>query len=484
MYKRDVHSWIKHFDFIVLDLICLLMAFVISYIIRHGLNTMIYESTLYRSMALFIVMSDVAVYFFMEPFKNVLRRGYYRELVVSIEQGVIITFLAVMYLFMIGQGGEYSREVLYCTGIIYILLTYIARLCYKGILKKRMKTREFRKLLIVTDDKLAEDIINNIKKNNFEGFYIVGTVLLNADKVGQSIGDVKVVANKDSVLDYVRNEWIEEIFVSLSPEYEFPQKLVDIFIEMGFVVHINLMKAAKTAGKKKMIEKVGNYTVITNSVNCATTLQMICKRILDIVGGIVGCFFTGLLFLVIAPVIKKKSPGPVIFTQTRVGKNGKRFKMYKFRTMYPDAEERKKELEQLNRVNDGKMFKIEFDPRIIGNEILPDGTHKTGFMDKCRRMSLDEFPQFFNVLKGDMSLVGTRPPTLDEVELYDSHHYVRLATKPGITGLWQVSGRSNITDFEEVVRLDLDYISDWSLRQDIKIILKTILMIIKRDGAM
>jgi lipopolysaccharide/colanic/teichoic acid biosynthesis glycosyltransferase len=130
------------------------------------------------------------------------------------------------------------------------------------------------------------------------------------------------------------------------------------------------------------------------------------------------------------------------------------------------------------------MFKLDFDPRVIGNVELPDGTKKTGIGDFIRRTNLDEFPQFFNVLKGDMSLVGTRPPTPDEWEKYEYHHRARLATKPGITGMWQVSRRSEITDFEEVVKLDIGYIRNWSLGLDIKILLLTIKNVLMRKGAM
>ena len=137
-----------------------------------------------------------------------------------------------------------------------------------------------------------------------------------------------------------------------------------------------------------------------------------------------------------------------------------------------------------NRVKVGMMFKMDFDPRIIGNEVLEDGTYKTGLGDFIRKTSLDEFPQFFNVLKGEMSLVGSRPPTLDEWTKYDLHHRARLAIKPGITGMWQVSGRSSITDFEEVVKLDTKYINEWSMGLDLRILLKTVLIVIKRDGSM
>ena len=219
-------------------------------------------------------------------------------------------------------------------------------------------------------------------------------------------------------------------------------------------------------------------------MNYATNKQAFAKRTMDIAGGIVGCIFTGIIFIFIAPVIYISSPGPIFFSQTRVGQNGKRFKIYKFRSMYMDAAERKKELMAQNRVKDGMMFKMDFDPRIIGNKILPDGTKKTGIGHFIRVTSLDEFPQFFNVLKGDMSLVGTRPPTEDEVEKYDLHHRARLATKPGITGMWQVSGRSKITDFEEIVRLDTEYIKKWSIGLDIKILVKTFAVVFKKDGAM
>ena len=229
---------------------------------------------------------------------------------------------------------------------------------------------------------------------------------------------------------------------------------------------------------------MGKYTVLTTTINTVTTKQMFLKRLLDIAGGLAGCMITLILSIFLAPAIYIKSPGPIFFSQERVGKNGKRFKMYKFRSMYMDAEERKKELMKENRVKDGMMFKLEWDPRIIGCKKLPDGTMKKGIGNYIRDFSLDEFPQFFNVLKGDMSLVGTRPPTIDEWEKYDLHHRARLAIKPGVTGMWQVSGRSNITDFEEVVNLDREYINRWSLGLDMKILFKTVLVVFKKEGSM
>ena len=177
--------------------------------------------------------------------------------------------------------------------------------------------------------------------------------------------------------------------------------------------------------------------------------------------------------VILGPVIYLKSPGPIFFSQIRIGRKGRPFKIYKFRSMYMDAEERKKELEQQNQMEGNLMFKLKDDPRII-----------KGIGNFIRKTSLDEFPQFWNVLKGDMSLVGTRPPTIDEWDKYELHHRVRLAIKPGITGMWQVSGRSDITDFEEVVRLDKEYITKWSLGLDVKIVMRTVGVVFGKSGAM
>lgn len=270
----------------------------------------------------------------------------------------------------------------------------------------------------------------------------------------------------------------------ISDNQPYPKKLIDQLIETGVTIHLNLAKASNTSGKKQFVEEIGPYTVLTTTMNYASERQLLIKRVMDIAGGLVGCLLTGIIFIFVAPAIYISSPGPIFFAQERVGKNGKKFKMYKFRSMYMDAEARKAELMKENKLGDGKMFKMDFDPRVIGNRILPDGTKKTGIGDFIRRTSLDEFPQFFNVLKGDMSVVGTRPPLVSETELYELHHYARLSIKPGITGLWQVSGRSDITDFEEVVRLDREYIDNWNVGMDIKILLKTVAVVLKKDGSM
>ena len=171
---------------------------------------------------------------------------------------------------------------------------------------------------------------------------------------------------------------VDEVFVNLPDDAPYPEMLLNQLTEMGAVVHMKLAKTSNLIGEKKFVERLGIYTVLTTSINYVTAKQLFMKRALDILGGLVGCLITLILTVILGPLIYIQSPGPIFFSQVRVGKNGKKFKIYKFRSMYMDAEERKKELMKQNRVKDGMMFKLEWDPRIIGTKKLPDGTIKKG----------------------------------------------------------------------------------------------------------
>ena len=313
---------------------------------------------------------------------------------------------------------------------------------------------------------------------------MLGICLLEKSGIGEVIADVPVTSDRDTVLDYLCDKWVDEVYFALPQGFPTPNYLIDKLTEMGIAVHVELDPAGSESWQIRQVQYVGGKLVQTISMTNVSTRNLLAKRIMDIAGGIVGCLLTGILTLIIGPLIYIQSPGPIFFAQIRVGKNGKKFKMYKFRSMYPDAEARKAELMKMNRVQDGMMFKLDADPRIIGCKILPDGTVKKGIGNFIRDFSLDEFPQFYNVLRGELSLVGTRPPTVDEWEKYQYHHRARLAIKPGITGLWQVSGRSQVTDFEEVVKLDTKYIREWDMGMNLKILLKTVLVVLGRKGSM
>lgn len=483
MYRKDSEGWLKHADFIVLDMICLQLAYILAYAISgYGFNP--YGIIIYRNMAVFLELADLIVIFAYGTMKSVLKRGYYRDFVVTVKHSIMIGALAILYLFLLQQGQAFSRLTLILTVVIYLVLTYVVRELWKKLLRKQMADGGERKLLIITSEDVAEQVVSNMQENNYARYSIAGVVVIDADWTGRTINGIPVVANEENAAMYVCQEWIDEVLIVISEVLPYPSELIEKLTETGVTVHLNLAKITNVTGKKQFVEKVGNYTVLTTSINYASTKQLMLKRLMDIAGGLVGCILTGIICIFVGPAIYIASPGPIFFAQERVGKNGKKFKMYKFRSMYMDAEERKAELMKDNKLGDGKMFKLDFDPRVIGNKILPDGTHKTGIGDFIRRTSLDEFPQFFNVLRGDMSIIGTRPPLISETNLYELHHRARLAIKPGITGMWQVSGRSDITDFEEVVRLDKEYITNWNIGLDIKILLKTILVVFRKDGSM
>jgi len=272
--------------------------------------------------------------------------------------------------------------------------------------------------------------------------------------------------------ELIREHAIDQVYIiqKNGEELPFTQKYVDLCIDMGVTVRL-IVDFYKRRRANSYVSSVGTYPVITYHTVSLNTYEQMIKRIIDFIGGLIGVILSSPIMLGTVIAIKLDSPGPVLFKQVRVGQNGRQFKIYKFRSMYIDAEERKKELMAQNEIGGGVMFKMKDDPRIT----------KVGKV--IRKLSIDELPQFFNVVGGSMSLVGTRPPTLDEVEKYKKSQWRRISIKPGITGMWQVNGRSNIRNFDEIVELDVEYIDNWSLWLDFKIIFKTVLVLLKHEDA-
>lgn len=482
MYRKKGRGWTKHVDFMLLDVLCLQLAFIVSYIFRFGADNP-YTDNDYRTLAIAFLFIDFFVEIVSDSFKNVLKRGYFDEFIATCKHVVLVELVATFYLFTTQMGSVYSRISYYIMVPVYIVITYTARLLWKKVLQKQEFNSEKKSLLIIAPEMILRETLQAVSQNQL-GYSKIMAVSLDTDLKGKVICGIPVVADKKNVIEFTCGEWVDEVFIPPCGESEYPDNLVEAFMEMGITVHTGITRAGSLPASRQQVEKIGAYTVITTSMNYADSSKLLVKRLMDIAGGVAGCLITLVITIIFGPLIYISSPGPIFFAQERIGRNGRKFKMYKFRSMYMDAEERKKELMAQNKISDGLMFKMDFDPRIIGNKILPDGRKKTGIGQFIRKTSLDEFPQFFNIFKGDMSLVGTRPPTLDEWEQYEPHHRARMAFRPGLTGMWQVSGRSNITDFEEVVKLDTKYINEWSLRLDVKILFQTVLSVFKSDGAM
>ncbi len=510
MYKRNRQNWVKHFDFLFLDVLAQQIAFVLSYCLYYKRFLWPYASANYRIIGVLLILAHIVFAVLFDMMHNVLKRGYYVEFSQTVKQALIDFAAITILLFVLKMSTTYSRVILTGTIALYCVISWCFRILWKKILNHIGRRIRSRTMLLVADESSIRSVLRRSK--DYEETKITGIVLLNRDAEGETICGLPVVANLDNAAMYICREWVDEVFLypnsfsdierinkapntesdsedDLSwddlPEEETDNRIVELIQqcrEMAVPVHIRL--GIKGLSGKSFVEKVNGFNVLTCTVNYASPLQLLIKRLMDIVGGLVGSLIAVIIVLIVGPKIRKESPGPVIFKQERIGLNGKRFMLYKIRSMYMDAEERKAEYLENNRSTDGMMFKLEFDPRVIGNEILPDGTKKTGIGNYIRTHSLDEFPQFWNVLKGDMSLVGTRPPTVDEWQKYQYHHRARLSFKPGITGMWQTSGRSNITDFEEVVKLDTEYIENWSIGLDIRLILKTVKTLFTKNGAM
>lgn len=299
----------------------------------------------------------------------------------------------------------------------------------------------------------------------------VGFIAMQAEELKYS-REEEYIGCLENLEELIRTYKLDQIYILQKDgdELPFTQRYVDLCIDMGVTVRL-VVDFYKRRRANSYVSTVGTYPVITYHTISLNTFEQVIKRGMDIIGGLLGVVLFSPFMLIAAIAIKIDSPGPAIFKQTRVGQNGRNFKIYKFRSMYIDAEERKKELMKQNEIQGGVMFKMRDDPRIT----------KVGKV--IRKLSIDELPQFFNVLKGDMSLVGTRPPTLDEVEKYKRNQWRRISIKPGITGMWQVNGRSTVHSFDEIVEMDIEYIDQWSLLLDIKIILKTVLVLLNHKGA-
>jgi len=458
-------------NLLIIDIVCLLTSFLTAFWIRFGLTLDNTYKMIYGSILILLVLCYICIFTLNDFYAGFTKRGFFDEFINVFKSNLILALIISAILFYFKMGAIYSRIFFVSFFLMNILMDYTVRQYYKVILLAYYKKSiSSNKVLVITTSDQASSIIRRMREEREWEFQITSVAILNRDIVGESIEGIPVIANKDNLFDVVTKSIVDEVFISLPRRIQINiTETILKFENIGITVNLGISTFNLNVNAKT-IKNFGGYNVLSFSTKVFDKSYMILKRTMDIVGAIVGLCLTLIISIFIAPAILIESPGPLIFSQVRIGKNGRRFKIYKFRSMYADAETRKIELLSKNEMQ-GLMFKMENDPRIT----------KVGRI--IRKTSIDELPQFFNVLKGDMSLVGTRPPTEEEFLQYKGRHKRRLSLKPGITGLWQVSGRSEIVDFEDVVRLDLEYIDHWSLLQDIKLLFKTVFVVAFRVGA-
>lgn len=459
----------------VIDALAVLFSLFVAGILRYHNMTQMMGAENMQELCSMILVVHIASYYFLKVYDGFFQRGRYSELILTIKYNIVLVAGAMLIGFSMKNVVFVSRLVMGYFFVINIVLIWLIHIFIRN--KDRVfhwSKRRVTNLLVVTTKEDFTEIQERFGKSKETTWNIMGVVLLNNEEHLQELNGVKVIADtEDAYLEYATLHVVDEVFIQLDAiqsKEHFLKNMILEFEKMGVVVNLNLDLFNLGVTGEKRIYSLEKYNVIAFSSRLFDYRMVMVKRLIDIAGALVGLSITLVVGIVLAPILLLESPGPLIFKQKRVGENGRIFDFYKFRSMYQDAEERKKELMVKNEMQ-GLMFKMENDPRIT----------KVGAF--IRKTSLDELPQFWNVLKGDMSLVGTRPPTVDEYQQYNYYQKRRISFRPGITGLWQISGRSDIKDFDEVVKLDLEYIDNWSILLDFKIIFKTILVVFRGSGA-
>lgn len=427
-------------------------------------------------MAALLFACQLLVILFSGNYSGILRRSKYEELYAVLRFSVLVLALATVYMFTIKVTAQFSRLQTGLTMAVYFVADWVLRVVLKRYVRNKIiRERGSKSLVLVTSSALVGDVLKKLFRNNtYCDFHVSRIILLDEElpdvlPVGVSEYGAPVSLMNEKTVQELTHDWVDEVFLFQPDDMPFPSDLIDAVMTMGIAV--NYTAEALDRWPNSDLRKLGQFKVLTIGHRFANAGALAVKRFFDILGGLVGCLLTGVIFLFVAPAIYRADPGPVFFSQVRIGQNGRRFKIHKFRSMYMDAEERKAELMAQNKMQ-GLMFKVDNDPRIL-----------PGIGNLIRKTSLDEFPQFYDCLIGNLSLVGWRPATVDEWNQYAPEHRIRASMKPGITGMWQVSGRSKITDFNEIVRLDREYIENWSLGLDLKILLKTVVVVLTRQGA-
>ncbi len=496
MYKRRLRGWSQHIDFMLLDILCAILSLFVAFLLikKDG----VLSSRFFWRMVVETSLVNLVVMIVLDTYHSVLHHSPWDEMVKLLAQtGYLIIILLVFELLNQSNDPDLSKIALIAVPL-YVLTCFIVRQVYKNFLKKKHHIFNKHSMLIALESSQIPTVIPRILRSNYGSYRFSGIAIMGEDPSEDEarkalrelreefpeVETIPIVATTDTLIQYLTNNWVDEVYLDVPPKTDLPVDLINRLMCMGITIHTALTHLDDIESRHKNVEWICGHLTITTSLGYITGRDLLLKRLMDIAGGLLGSLATLLLIPPVGLAIFLSDPGPIFFAQTRIGENGKKFQMYKFRSMYKNAEERKKQLAQETGQEDQLMFKMEHDPRIIGQKQRPDGTWKKGIGGWIRDLSIDEFPQFFNVLKGDMSLVGTRPPTVDEWHRYEPFHRARMSTRPGITGLWQVSGRSGIRDFDTVVRLDREYIENWSLKQDIHILFKTVYVVLLRRGAM
>lgn len=456
--KRSGAFWLRTITLILLDTIALFLAYKIGE--AYGISLyLILDGQQNTLLPLPLIACQNGLIAVQGLYEYGEKRCDYPTLIKTL---TFSYFIVLIFDFFYQPGYSFSQSAFILSWLLSILLTCFGRFALdKAIMQFRKQGAISCPTFLICRPEDREKAIKVLEKEKC--YNLVGW------------GDVNSIANDKNSLELTLKEIaslnIAEVFVCSWQSIDSRMFLYWQLRNAGIILHILPIELQEIEQRLELRMLNGHLPVLNFLPPIITGSDFWVKRCFDFCCAGVVVLLAAPLYLLIALLIKLDSPGPVFYKQIRQGLHGKAFKVWKFRTMVTNADQIQKELEARNEMKDGVLFKMKDDPRI---------TRLGKFL---RRYSLDELPQLFNVLFGQMSLVGPRPLPMRDVEKFSEHHFIRQEVLPGITGLWQVSGRSNITDFEKVIRLDVTYMENWSLSLDLQILLQTFLVIVEKKGA-
>ena len=456
---------------ILADFLVLILALWLSYLTRSQSGDLLRPFSGY----FWILLIAAPIWYFLltrYQFYSSLRRISTYEIITRMVNVHLLGGLPVAAFIFFLDRQAYSRGVFLGFVFFSFLLLTLEKVSLRqvlGVLRRR--GYNIRHLIIVGTKEKARRLCELLVDHRDWGLEVLGFVQVADHPPVAEIAGHPVLGQVADLVEICKKHPVDEVVFCLPRDFVLnAEDYLRDLEELGITVRMLLDFYDIYYSKRELSLFHNELPFLTFHSKSLDTQQLFLKRLLDMTGAFVGLTLFALFFPFIALAIRRDSPGPIFFSQDRVGESGRIFRCWKLRSMHVDAEERKKDLMAQNQMK-GAIFKIKDDPRI---------TRVGKFL---RKTSLDEFPQFWNVLKGEMSLVGTRPPTPAEVAQYQNWHRRRIIIKPGITGKWQVSGRNSIEDFDEIVRLDLDYIDNWNVWLDIRILLKTFLVVFRQEGS-
>jgi len=459
---------------IAADLEVLALSFLVAFVVRDrflsaevGELSSIDDYLWLLGLVLGIWFGCLKLFGFYRPTRYLRRRKIFGALVKAHGLGALV----LLSLLFVARRWEVSRlltQLFFFIGFVglagekLVVVTMLRRLRARGL-------NSWRVLVVGPDDR-ARQYLRSLREHAHWGVRVVGVLESDGSGSAVSSGEYPILGKLRDLPDVLHREPMDEVLFTVSAQdFATVEPCLELCQEMGITSRV-LLDLPRRAWTTEQLDWFEGQGVLSLEPVRRSLAAFACKRLIDVAGALAGLAAFGVAYLWYAPRIRRDSPGPALFSQRRVGLNGRLFRLYKFRTMYHEAPEAAQaRLAGRNEMR-GPIFKIKDDPRI------------TPLGKKLRARHLDELPQFWNVLKGEMSLVGTRPPTVDEVERYRPHHRRRLSMKPGVTGFWQLNGNDGVSDFEKIVELDCQYIDSWSLRLDLRVLGRTVVKVLQASG--